>query len=55
MMTYKVEVLEWKEKKLEKVMLDYVRWIFKLDFCAPRYLILKELDLDKLKLGGKLE
>lgn len=31
--------------------MDYVRWIFKLDFCTPRYLISRELRMVSLKLG----
>lgn len=32
-MSYGVEIWGWEEKKeLEKVMLDNVRWIFRLDF-----------------------
>jgi len=34
-------------------MLDYVRWIFKLD-CTPRYVIMRELVMDKLKVGWGL-
>jgi len=30
-------------------MLDYVRWIFRLNFCT-RHLILRELRLEKLKI-----
>lgn len=41
----------WEEKKdLEKIMLDYVRWLFKLDFCTPRYIVMRELRIDKLKI-----
>lgn len=41
----------WEEKKeLEKVMLDYVRWAFRLDFCTPRYLIMREIGLKKQKI-----
>jgi len=32
-------------------MLDYVRWIFGIDFCTPRYVIMRELAMDKLRLG----
>lgn len=32
-------------------MLDYVRQIFRLDFCTPRYVMEKELRMDKLKIG----
>lgn len=31
-------------------MLNYVRWIFRLDFCTPRYLIHRELGLNILKI-----
>ncbi|KYM98815.1 hypothetical protein ALC62_10462 [Cyphomyrmex costatus] len=51
-MSYGVEIWGWEEKEvLEKVMLDYVRWIFRLDFCTPRYIIMRELAMDKLKIG----
>lgn len=36
-------------------MLDYVRWIFSLDFCTPRYVILRELGLKKLKIDWGLK
>lgn len=50
-MSYGVEIWGWEEKKeLEKVMLDNVRWIFRLDFCIPRYIMMKELGLEKLKI-----
>ena len=50
-MLYGVEIWGWEEKgDLEKVMLDYVRWVFRLDFCTPRYIILRELGLDKLRI-----
>ncbi|KAL6438735.1 hypothetical protein ACFW04_004611 [Cataglyphis niger] len=38
------------KKELEKIMLDYVRWIFRLDFYTPRYLITRELRINKLKI-----
>lgn len=42
-MSYGAELWGWEERKeLEKVMLDYVRWVFKLDFCTPRYVITRE-------------
>jgi len=51
-MAYGVEIWGWEEKEeLEKVMLDYVRWIFGLDFCTPRYVITRELVMDKLRAG----
>jgi len=31
-------------------MLDYTRWLFRLDFCTPRYLITRELYMDKLRI-----
>lgn len=51
-MTYGVEIWGWEEKNgLEKIMMDYVRWIFRLDFCTPRYVIYRELKSEKLKIG----
>jgi len=51
-MAYGVEIWGWEEKKdLKKVMLDYIRWIYKIDFCTPRYVITRELCIDKLKIG----
>ncbi|KYM93610.1 hypothetical protein ALC62_15968 [Cyphomyrmex costatus] len=51
-MSYGVEIWGWEEKEiLEKVMMDYVRWIFRLYFCTPRYIIMRELAMDKLKIG----
>lgn len=51
-MEYGVEIWSWKEKEmLEKLMMDYVRWIFKLDFWTPRYIITRELGMVKLKVG----
>lgn len=51
-MEYEVEIWSWKEKEmLEKLMMDYVRWIFKLDFWTPRYIITRELRMVKLKVG----
>lgn len=50
--SYGVEVWGWEEKEeLEKVMIDYVRWIFRLDFCIPRHIITRELEVVKLKVG----
>lgn len=49
---YRVELWAWEEKsELEKIMLDYMRWFFNLDFCAPRYVIMSELVMNKLKIG----
>lgn len=50
MIAYRVELWGWEEKELEKVMLDYVRWIYRLDFCTPRYVITRELGVEKLKV-----
>lgn len=37
---YGVKIWGWEEKgDLEKIMLDYVRWIFRIDLCTPRYII----------------
>jgi len=34
-MEYKPEIWEWKEiEDLEKIMFDYVRWIFGLELCT---------------------
>lgn len=51
-MEYRSELWRWEERKeLEKIIMDYVRWIFKLDFChTPRYLTTREMGLDKLKI-----
>lgn len=41
----------WEERKeLEKVMIDYIRWLCNLDFCTPRYVITRKLVMDKLKI-----
>jgi len=51
-MEYGVEIWGWKDvEELEKVMLDYMRWLFDLDFYISRYLITKELRMDKLRIG----
>jgi len=45
-MAYEVEIWGWKEKEeLEKVMIDYIRWMFSLD-CTLRYLIMKKVLMD---------
>lgn len=39
--TYDIEI--WEENKvLEKIIMDYIRWMFKIDFCIPRYIIKRE-------------
>lgn len=35
-------------------MMDYIRWLFKLDFCTPRYVITREMVMDKLKVGWSI-
>lgn len=46
------EIWGWEEKRdLEKIMIYYIRWIFNLDFCTPRYIMTKELRIDKLKIN----
>lgn len=32
-------------------MIDYIRWMFNLDFCTPRYIIMRELGMEKLCIG----
>lgn len=50
-MKYGIEIQGWEEKKeLEKITLDNARWIFRLKFCTPKYMIRRELSLDKLKM-----
>lgn len=31
--------------------MDYVRWIFRLDFCMPGYMITRELNISRLRVG----
>jgi len=51
-MKYGMEIWGWEEMKgLEKIMLDHIRWIFNLDFCTPRYLIMRKLRMDKLRVA----
>jgi len=48
-----VELWRWEERtELEKIMMDYIRWIFRLDFCTPRYIMNREIGLEKLKIGA---
>jgi len=50
-MEYGVEIWGWEKKTdLEEIMYDYVRWIFGLEFCTPRYLISRKLGLMKLSV-----
>lgn len=34
--------------------MDYVKWIFSLDFCTLRYVIMKELGMEKLCVGWRI-
>jgi len=53
--SYGVEIWGWKEREeLEKIMLDYVRWLFKLDFCTPRYIIYRKIGMEKLRIGWSI-
>jgi len=50
--SYGVELWGWEEREeLEKIMMDYIRWIFRLDFCTPRYIMKREIGIEKLKVG----
>jgi len=50
-MTYGVELWGWEEKKeLEKILYDYVRWTYRLDFCTPRYIMARELGIENHKI-----
>jgi len=50
--SYGAELWGWEERaELERIMIDYIRWIFRLDFCTPRYIMNRELSLEKLKIG----
>ncbi|EZA58512.1 hypothetical protein X777_14674 [Ooceraea biroi] len=49
--SYGVVIWGWSERKeLEKIMEDYVRWVFRLDFCTPRYILRRELGIKKAKI-----
>lgn len=51
-MAYGIEIWGWVEmEKLEKIMMDYVRWLFGLESCTLRYIISRELMMDKLRVG----
>jgi len=51
-----VKIWGWEEiEELEKMMLDYIRWIFNLNFCTPTYIIMRELRLDKLRVGWDIK
>jgi len=32
-------------------MMNYVRWMFRLDYCTSRYMITREIGMNKLKIG----
>ncbi|KAL7306279.1 hypothetical protein TKK_0001712 [Trichogramma kaykai] len=49
-MSYGAELWGWKEwRKLEKVQMDYIRWILGIDFCTPRYIIVRETGRIKMQ------
>lgn len=51
-MSYGCEIWGWLERKeLEKVQMDYYRWVLRLDFCTPRHIIYAETKIEKLKIG----
>lgn len=55
-MGYGMEIWGWEERgSLEEIMLDYVRWIFNIEFCTPRCVIMRKLTIDKLKIGWGYE
>jgi len=31
-----------------------VRWLFRIDFCTPRYIIYRELGMEKLRIGWEI-
>lgn len=43
-----------REKNLEKIQIDYARWLLNLDFYTPRYIITRELGIDKLRIRWSL-
>ncbi|XP_043476186.1 uncharacterized protein LOC122507501 [Leptopilina heterotoma] len=50
-MSYGVEIWGWEEKKeLEKIQMDYFRWILRLDICTPKYIVYKETETYKMKI-----
>ena len=50
-MAYGCEIWSWKEQKgLEKIQMDYYRWVLRLDFCTPRYIIYEETKVEILKI-----
>jgi len=54
-MSYGIELWRWKEsEKLEKIMMDYVR-LFRLDFYTSRYVITREIGVDKLRMGWSIK
>ena len=51
-MEYGCEIWGWKERKeLEKIQMDYYRWILRLDFNTPRHIMYEEIKVDKMKIG----
>jgi len=35
-------------------MLDYVKWMFRLDFCTRRYVITRKFGRDKVRVGWRI-
>ena len=40
---------DWKFVDFEKIQLDYVRWVLRMDFCTPRYIVYEETDTWKTR------
>ena len=56
-MAYGCKIWGWEEREdLEKVQLDYFRWVLRLDFCTPRHIVYTETKIKKLKIdwGGRV-
>ena len=52
--SYGAEFWGWtKRNELEKIQLDYLRWILKSKFQMPKYLILKETDSRKWEIDWR--
>lgn len=40
-----------RKGELEKIIMYYVKWVFRLEFCTPSYIIRNELSMKKLRIG----
>lgn len=50
-MVYGVEIWGWKvREELERIWINYVRLVFRLEFCTPKYIMMRELCIKKLNL-----